>query len=74
MEQIHKISGACHKRFKTEAQAEAFIEDWNESFADALRIEVKKELDRGLKPRDMKLSVRGVLDEGSEDKKNCKRV
>jgi hypothetical protein len=46
LEQIHEISSACHKRFKTEAQAEAFIEDWEESFADVLRVEVKKALDR----------------------------
>jgi hypothetical protein len=47
--------------------AEAFIEDWKESFADVWRIEVKKALDSGLRPRDMKLSVQGVLYEGSED-------
>ena len=67
MEPINKISGACHKRFRTEAQAEAFIEDWKESYADVWRVEVKKALDRGLRPRDMKLSVQGLLYEGFED-------
>jgi len=62
-----KISGACHKCFRTEAQAEAFIEDWKESFADVWRIEVKKALDSGLRPGGTKLSVQGVLYEGSED-------
>jgi hypothetical protein len=50
-----------------EAQAEAFIEDWKESFADVWRREVKKGLDRGLQPLDMKFSIEGILHEGGED-------
>ena len=50
LEEIHEITGACHKRFKTRAQAEAFIEDWKESFADVWRREVRRALDRGLRP------------------------
>jgi len=67
LEQIHEISGACHKRFKTKVQAEAFIEDWKESFAEVWRREVKQALDRGLRPRDMKVSTEGILHEGGEE-------
>ena len=67
LEEIHEIRGACHKRFKTRAQAEAFIEDWKESFADVWHREMKRALDRGLRPRDMKLSIEGILHEGGED-------
>jgi hypothetical protein len=34
--EVKDISGACHKRFRTRAQAEAFVEDWKESYADVL--------------------------------------
>jgi hypothetical protein len=67
LEEIHEIPGACFKRFKTMAQAEAFIEDWKESFADVWRREVKMALDRGLRPRNMKLSVEGILHKRNED-------
>jgi hypothetical protein len=68
LEEIHEISGACHKRFKTEAQAEAFIEGWKESFAEVWSREMKKALDRGLRPRDMKLSMEGILYDGGKDR------
>lgn len=61
LEEIHEISGACHKRFNTEAQAKAFIEDWKEAFAEVVRREVKEGLDRGLRPRNMNLSIEGLL-------------
>jgi viroplasmin and RNaseH domain-containing protein len=32
--EVKEITGACYKRFRTRSQAEAFIEDWEESFAD----------------------------------------
>jgi hypothetical protein len=44
--EVHEISGACHKWFKTKAHAIAFIEDWKESFAEVWRREGKKALDR----------------------------
>lgn len=62
-EEVDKFSGACHKRFRTEEQAKAFIEDWKESFAEVCRREIKKELDKGLRPKDMKLSVASILQE-----------
>lgn len=67
LEEIDEISGACHKRFKTNGQAEAFIEDWKESFAGVWGREMKKALDQGLRPWDMKLSMEGVLHAEGED-------
>lgn len=66
-EEVHKISGACYKRFRTEAQAKAFIEDWKESFAEVSRRAIKGKLDQGLRPRDMKLSMDGLLDNRDEE-------
>jgi hypothetical protein len=67
MEEVHEITGACHKRFKTKAQAEAFIEDWKEAFADVVRRAVKEGLDRGLRPQDMRLGIGGLFRKGGED-------
>jgi hypothetical protein len=67
---VKEISGACYKRFKTRSQAEAFIEDWKDSFADVWRRAIREVLDQGLRPRDMKLSVEGILhgpDKQTED-------
>jgi hypothetical protein len=63
LEETSGVSGACHKCFKTEAQAEAFIEDWKESYAEVVRQVVRKGLDEGLRPRDMSLKVEGLLQE-----------
>ena len=68
--EVKEITGACYKRFRTRTQAEAFIEDWKESFADVWRRAIREGLDQGLRPRDMKLSVEGILygtDEQTED-------
>ena len=63
LEEIHEFPGACHKRFRTEAQAQAFIEDWKESYADVWRSEVKKALERGFQPKDTKFGVENILQE-----------
>ena len=55
------ISGACYKRFRTRSQAEDFIKDWKDSFADVWRREIREALDQGLKPCDMKLSLEDIL-------------
>lgn len=60
-QEIKEISGACHKGFRTYAQAESFIEDWKESFADVWRRAIREGLDQGLRPCDMKLSLEGIL-------------
>lgn len=67
-EDTNKFRGVCHKWFRTKAQAEAFIEDWKETYAEVWRMEVKKGLDQGLRPRDMKLRIEGILYEGGEDR------
>ncbi|KAJ6118768.1 SinR repressor/SinI anti-repressor dimerization [Penicillium samsonianum] len=50
--EVQKEPGSCHKKFRTRAQAEAFIEDWKESHADVWRELIKEVLDQGLRPRD----------------------
>ncbi|KAJ5896413.1 uncharacterized protein N7473_005812 [Penicillium subrubescens] len=51
--EVSKQSGSCHKKFRTRAQAEAFIEDWKESYADVWRNMIKEVLDQGFRPRDI---------------------
>lgn len=58
---VKEISSACYKRFKTHSQAEAFIEDWRDSFADVWQRAIREGLNQGLRPCDMKLSVEGIL-------------
>ena len=48
----------CHKHFRTELQAKAFIEDWKETFADVCRRSIKQKLDDGFRPNDMELSIK----------------
>jgi len=60
---VSEVSGACHKRFRTKDQAQAFIEDWKQSFADVYREAIKEALDKGFRPPDLKLSVVGILHE-----------
>jgi len=67
LEEIQEFQGACHKRFKTKAQEQAFIEDWKESCADVWRSEVKKALDRGLRPKDMKFGTEDILQQPNAD-------
>lgn len=47
--EVNKERASCHKRFKTMAQAEAFIEDWKESYAEIWYESIKEELDRGFR-------------------------
>lgn len=61
MEEIHEVPGACYKRFRTQEQAEAFIEDWKEAYAEIWRRAVKEGLDKGLRPQDMKLNTQEIL-------------
>jgi hypothetical protein len=58
---VKEVPGNCHKRFRTRSQAEAFIEDWKESFADVWRRAIREGLDQGLRPRNLKVSVEGLL-------------
>src|SRR6185312_10233700 len=54
---ITEVPGACHKRFRTQDQAQAFIEDWKQALADVYREAIKTALDKGFRQSDLKLSV-----------------
>lgn len=59
--------GACHKRFRTLAQAEAFIADWVEMDA-YVKAKIKKELSDGHRPAKMKgLPVELTLKTGASN-------
>lgn len=59
--QVKEVSGACHQKFRTLTQAEAFIEDWKKSFADACGRALKDILDHGYRPNNMKLNLESFL-------------
>ncbi len=67
--EVKEVTGACHKRFRTHSQAETFIEDWKDSFADVWRRAIRAGLDQGLGPPDMKLNVELIL-QGAEQTKD----
>jgi len=58
---VKEVRGICHKKFKTRSQAEAFIEDWKDSYAEVWRRAIREGLDRGLRPRDMTVNVESIL-------------
>ncbi|EER44044.1 conserved hypothetical protein [Histoplasma capsulatum H143] len=60
-EEVKRFPGACHKVFRSRAQAEAFIEDWKNSYADIWWRAIREALDQGLRPADMKIKVRSIL-------------
>jgi len=51
---VVESSGACHKRFRTLAQAEGFIADWEEGYACTVKAKIKEELSHGYRPAKMK--------------------
>ncbi|PWY94165.1 hypothetical protein BO94DRAFT_532124 [Aspergillus sclerotioniger CBS 115572] len=53
--EVDQFPGACHKYFRIYSQAEAFIEDWKNSYADVYRREIKAKLDQGFRPPNIKL-------------------
>lgn len=59
--EVTGFSDACYQRFGTRAEAEGFIEDWKESFADVWRRAIREGLDQGLRPCDMRLGLEGIL-------------
>jgi viroplasmin and RNaseH domain-containing protein len=67
LQDVHEIPGACYKLFRTREQAEAFIEDWKEAYAEVWRRAVKEALDEGLRPQNMKLDTKEVLREANQD-------
>jgi hypothetical protein len=64
-EKVEKVRGNCHRSFKTRAQAEAFMKDWKDSFAEVCRQLVREALDQPTMPRNINLSVEEIL--GSKD-------
>jgi hypothetical protein len=65
-EEIHEIFGACNRRARTGAEAEPFSEDWKDPL-QTHGTDVKRALDQGLRPRDVKPSMEVILHEGSEE-------
>ncbi len=67
--EVVNFSGTCHKRFRTLAQAEAFIADWVEMYACVVKAQIKEELLDGHRPTKMKgLPVEHSLKtEGNDD-------
>ncbi|QKX62550.1 uncharacterized protein TRUGW13939_09711 [Talaromyces rugulosus] len=58
---VNVFPGSCHKAFRTRAQAEAFIEDWKDTYAEIWRREIRKALDQGLRPENLKFQVEKIL-------------
>lgn len=55
------MPGACHQRFRTEQQAKAFIDNWKQAVTDVYSREIRKALDAGLVPYDMKFEIESLL-------------
>ena len=69
--EVVKSSGACHKRFRTLAQAEAFIADWVEMYACMVKAKIKEELLDGYRSAKMKgLAVELTLRTGSSNEED----
>ena len=49
--EVTEEKGSCHNQFRAMAQAEAFIEDWKETYAEIWREMIKAALYRGYRPR-----------------------
>lgn len=58
---MDEASGSCHRHFRTREQADAFIEDWKESVTLIYKKEIKKALDQGERPLDMKFDISGLF-------------
>lgn len=61
------MSGSCYKRFRTQQQAEDFIKDWKQTVASLYLAAIKKALDEGLRPKDMKFRVDDMFNLTSTD-------
>ncbi|KAK6823444.1 hypothetical protein RU639_006144 [Aspergillus parasiticus] len=58
---------ACHQRFRTQQEAEQFIETWKDAYADVWRREIRQGLDKGWKPKDMEFDAGLFLDRGNNN-------
>ncbi|KAM3510406.1 hypothetical protein MY10362_000030 [Beauveria mimosiformis] len=59
--QTSEVAGACFKKFETEQEAEAFIEDWKQAVVQVYMLEIKTALDNGFRPAHMKFNVKKKL-------------
>jgi len=66
---VVNFPGACYKRFRTLAQAEGFIADWEERYACLVKAKIKEELLDGRRPAKMKGTPVGLSlkTEGGDD-------
>ncbi|KAB8267259.1 zinc-binding domain-containing protein [Aspergillus minisclerotigenes] len=60
-------TNACQERFRTQQEAEQFIEAWKDAYADVWRREIRQALDKGWKPKDMKFDAGLFLDRGTNN-------
>ena len=54
------FSGACHKHFRTFAQAEGFIADWVEMYACIRKAQIEEEQLEGHRPARMRGTPVGI--------------
>ncbi|KAM3485415.1 hypothetical protein MY8738_001422 [Beauveria namnaoensis] len=59
--QTAEVEGACFKKFETEQEAEAFIQDWKQAVVEVYMVEIKTALDNGFRPAHMKFNVKKKL-------------
>ncbi|KAM3555893.1 hypothetical protein ARSEF4850_005795 [Beauveria asiatica] len=59
--QTSDVEGACFKKFETEQEAEAFIQDWKQAVVQVYMVEIKTALDNGFRPAHMKFNVKKKL-------------
>lgn len=52
---------ACFRRFETEGEAEEFIREWKDAYADVWRRAIRQGLDNGWKPKDMEFDISLLL-------------
>ncbi len=74
--EVVNFSDACHKRFRTLTQAEAFIANWMKMYACVVKAQIKEELLNGHRPTKMKgLPVEHSLKtEGNDDEDELTNV
>jgi len=67
-EAVTGFRSACHQKFDTGHEAKQFIEEWKDAYADIWRRAIRRALDEGWKPEDLKVDIRKILDR-VEDKR-----
>lgn len=66
--EVHEVSGNCHKFFRSQEQAEAFLEDWKQTVVDLYCTSMMKALNGGRRPQTIDFDVSKLFaDETCED-------